>query len=144
MQIRDVLMFKKNNFLLCVIFPLLLSACATTTNYQQVLNHWQGARIQDLMTHWGPPDGAVKLANGHRIYTYKRLHIYSNPLPISTAPNFVSINGTPMYTTAFGYGGQTVSRFCQTWFETNSQGIIVSSQFEGNNCIANNPNSLIP
>lgn len=132
-------MYKLILGLVSLIGMLLLSGCATTKNYQQVMNEWQGAKAQDLVRVWGNPDSAVKLPNGNTTYMYYRQQQFTTPSS-NAAPTFGPF-GTTRYSGGFAgmYGagyGQTVSLYCRTLFEINSQGIIVSTQYHGNNCVA--------
>lgn len=124
---------------IAVALMFLLIGCATTANYQQKLNKWQGARAQDLVSEWGHPDSSIKLANGDSVYMYFRQQLYTTPsYPM---PSFTPL-GTPVYSGgmptnyAGSASGQTMNLYCRTWFEINPQNIIVSSRFEGNNCVA--------
>ena len=121
-----------------VFFLTIISACATTANYQHMLNNWQGARMTDLINHWGYPDSAIKLPSGNTVYMYTHQQLYTMPTPMVPSMTFVNVNGTPIYATGFvggGYGGQTQLLYCRTWFEVNRNGVIVNSQFQGNNCV---------
>lgn len=136
-----------SKFLSVIILSALLLGCATTANYQSVLNNWQGRQFQTLVACWGAPESGVRSANGNTTYLYNRHQLYTSPLPAApTNTPFVDVNGTPMATTAFtgNFGGKTTSRYCLTWFEVNPNGIIVGSRFQGNSCVANRANGLVP
>lgn len=116
-----------------------LAACATTQNYQQSLSEWQGENIQHLMQAWGYPDAGVKLPNGNNVYMYLHQRSYVTPVTPMTTPTIINVPGTPMAATSYNgefIGGQTITLYCRTWFETNPKGIIVNYRFQGNNCIA--------
>lgn len=140
------IMTKISQVISCLLLMFALAACATTANYQQALSQWQGAKIQELIAVWGSPEAAVKLPNGNTAYMYMRQQLYTAPPPPAMTPGFVNVNGTPMYGADFvgGASGQTVTLYCRTWFEVNPKGLIVSSQFQGNNCVATKPNVLLP
>lgn len=129
-----------------IISLLALTGCANTANYQRVVNNWRGANAQGLVATWGAPDAVVRLPNGNTVYMYSHQQLYSTPTYSSqVAPVFVN-KGVP-YSVGFNDvfdRSQTVSLYCRTWFEANPRGVIVSSQFQGNNCVASNPNSLKP
>jgi hypothetical protein len=130
--------------LLCVC---LVSGCATTANYQRILNNWQGAKMSDLINTWGYPDAAVRLPNGDLVYMYTRQRFYTTPTTPMMTPTIINVSGTPMYATTYNgmvMGGQSYILSCRTWFEVNRQGVIVNTQFQGNNCIASNSSSLKP
>lgn len=119
-----------------LIFVLVLTGCVTTANYQQTLNQWYGAQIQDLINVWGYPDSSLKLPNGDTVYMYVHKQLYTSPM--YPTPMFTPV-GVPIYSGGFynTVGTQTVSLYCRTWFEVNKKGVIVNTQFEGNNCVAN-------
>jgi hypothetical protein len=122
-----------------LIFMLTLTGCATTANYQQSLNRWQGANMQTLVNTWGQPNSAITLPNGTTTYMYFRQQLYTTPK--YPTPSF-TVTGTPIYSMGFntnpaGGGGQTMNLYCRTWFDINKQGIVIDSRFEGNDCIAN-------
>jgi hypothetical protein len=126
---------------------LLLSACATTKNYQAMLNHWQGAPVKDLMQSWGYPDAGVKLPSGNTVYMYTRQQTFIAPPTPNTTPTIINANGTPLAVTTYNgqfIGGQELTMTCRTWFEVNPQGVIVGTRFQGNNCVTHNPNRWTP
>lgn len=131
----------------CALFcaVLFLSGCATTANYQTIINNWQGAKIQDLINTWGKPDGAVRQANGHIVYLYTRQHITTVPSPRALQTPYTYVGNTPIMGHGFtDFSGNTVTLYCHTLFETNAQGIILNSRCQGNNCVASGCRGLIP
>lgn len=123
-----------------IIAALILVACATANNYQQMLEHWRGAKEQDLLKTWGEPDAAIKLPSGNRVYMYSHEQLYSIPSTYQSSPGtLTNVNGKTTYTSSFNEvfaTGQTVTRYCRTWFETNPSGIIINVRSQGNNCVA--------
>lgn len=117
-----------------LILSFLLSACASTAEYQHQINQWQGKNIQELRNSWGKPETTLKLTNGHTLYQYTRKNFYTildpkrRPLQINNT-TFASYDKPWL-------NSQTVVRYCRTTFETNLNGDIVHSRFSGNNCIA--------
>lgn len=74
-----------------------LVGCATTANYQHMVNHWQGAQSRDLIAAWGSPDATVKLPTGNTVYMYTHQQLSSAPVgatPVA-APVFNS-TGVPI------------------------------------------------
>lgn len=112
----------------------LLSACASTTAYQQQLKQWQGKNICRLQNKWGQPDASIKLANGHVLYQYTRKTFYTIPdqkrRPLQTNSSIFANYDDPWLST------QTLVRYCRTTFETNANGSIIHISFKGNNCLA--------
>lgn len=114
----------------------LLTACTSTTGYQQKINKWQGKNIQTLIDKWGQPDAGIQLANGNKIYQYTRKTTYSIPDPKRTPlcinnKNLISDYAEPWNTNL------THIRYCQTSFETMPDGHIIHISFKGDNCVAN-------
>lgn len=132
---------------LLVIGVFLLSGCATTANYQRIVSNWQGRKMSDLISAWGYPDASIKLPGGDTVYMYVHQQNYITPSTPMMTPTIINVNGTPMSAVSYNgmfLGGQTMSLSCRTWFEVDPRGNIVNVSFQGNNCIANNPNGLRP
>jgi hypothetical protein len=129
-----------------ILLTVLLTACATSSNYQLMLNHWQGRSTHELIHAWGYPNGGVQSANGNVVYFYTKRHFYTVSPPLAQSVNYLNVSGTPIYSSAFtgGVAGPTTLLYCNTWFEVNWQGIIVGSQFEGNGCVASSLHRWIP
>jgi len=45
----------------------LLSGCATTANYEEILDTWVGSHVDDLVVSWGPPQGTFDLSDGGKV-----------------------------------------------------------------------------
>ncbi|MCH9754813.1 MAG: hypothetical protein K0U11_03055, partial [Gammaproteobacteria bacterium] len=103
----------------CLFF--LLSACASTANYQKKIDTWQGKNIQALISKWGEPDTGIQLPNGHRIYQYTRKTMYSIPDPKRSPLRTDNGNLFSNYDEPWNTH-QTVIRSCQTSFETTADG----------------------
>lgn len=126
-------------FSLVLIGCFFFAGCATTANYQQTLQRWQGANMQDLIHAWGYPNAGVKLPNDNTVYMYNREQLYTMPSNTTPPASIINVGGRSMYANSFSgdfAGNRVVSRYCRTWFEVNSQGKIIRTQFQGNNCIA--------
>ncbi len=119
----------------CLFF--LLTACASTTNYQKQIDKWQGKNIQTLMAKWGEPDSGIQLPNGHKIYQYTRKTMYSIPDPKRTPFRTSNDNLFSNYEEPWN-SHQTIIRSCRTSFETTSDGRILHISFKGNNCVSSN------
>jgi hypothetical protein len=125
----------------------LLTACASTQNYEQTLSQWQGESVQQLINVWGYPDAGIKLPNGNSVYMYTRQQTYISPSTPAMTPTLINVPGSPMAVTSYNgefVGGQTVSLYCRTWFEVNPKGMIVNYRFQGNNCVASRKNHWTP
>jgi hypothetical protein len=117
-----------------LVLSFLLSACASSTMYQQQMQQWQGKNIQTLTRQWGEPDSAIKLANGHKLYQYTRKNFFTIPEP-KRSPFNTNNNIFTSYEEPWG-SSQTMVRYCHTTFETNKHGHIIHTSFNGNNCLA--------
>lgn len=123
-------------FLTAYVLFFLLTACATTANYQKQVDKWQGKNIQMLISKWGEPDTGIQLPNGHKIYQYTRKTIYSIPDP-KRSPLHSNGNSFSNYDEPWNTN-QTIVRSCRTSFETTASGQIIHISFKGNNCVSNN------
>ncbi len=124
---------------LIIIIISTLSACATTQNYQRIMSSWHGANINKLVDSWGYPKKQFKIANGNRVYMYRRK--YKNTVaPTHTDPYITKEKHDGTETTTYHPGtytpGYTTVEICTTWFEFNRHNIIVRTRFAGNDCVA--------
>lgn len=115
---------------------LLLCACATTENYENILKGFVGKSEDQLVQAWGPPD-TVYETGGKKYLTYVRSHTGYVP---GTPPTYQTrIIGNRAYTT--GYGGSAgyfYQLHCKTTF-TLSGGTVTAWRHEGNDCRARAP-----
>lgn len=51
----------KNSLPLAIAIAAILSACATTANYEKILQSWVGSEEIDLIRKWGPPNKVTRL-----------------------------------------------------------------------------------
>ncbi len=124
-------------FLTSCVLLFLLSACASTANYQKQVDKWQGKNIQTLMSKWGEPDAGIQLPNGHKIYQYTQKTMYSIPDPKRTPLRTNNGNLFSSYDEPWNTH-QTIIRSCRTSFETTAGGRIIHISFKGNNCVSSN------
>lgn len=139
-------------------FIVLLNACATEEGYRQVVNTWVGAHADQLVSVWGPPQNFYQLSGGGEVLqydaqrqvqtggysytTYQPQNTYSSGNVNTYSPysgvGYGSYSGTsttyvPVTTTT----PITVTNYrCVTRFTTDSQKIIRSVGFQGNDCRA--------
>ena len=106
-------------FLLNIFIVFILSACATTAKYEELLNTWLGQNINTLIDSWGYPENSFEGPNGNKVYVYSDSESYTSP--------------TQTYGTTTT-GGYIYSLSCQTFFEVNSSNVIVKWRKKGNNC----------
>ena len=100
-----------------VSFVVALIGCATTANYENVLNTWLGVHVDRLISSWGPPQASAVLDNGGRVLQYSSSSTY-------TTTNIV-------YGTLYS---QPRTAWCKTLLTTDEFGIIRDWRFEGNAC----------
>jgi len=113
------------------LLSLLISGCATTANYETVLNSWKGQNINDLINVWGYPINSYKIPNGNMVYVYSSYESYTTP---TNTTSTYSLHGNTIYGRSNTYGGQTMNFWCNTFFEAKESGQIVTWRWEGNNC----------
>ncbi len=121
--------------LVLMMLSLALSACATTANYEAILNTWIGADINKLVESWGYASNSFVAPNGNKVYVYERGGSFTMPTTYQTTARVYGY-GNSAYGTATTnvYGGQTVTLWCRTFFEVNSSDIIINWRWEGNGC----------
>jgi hypothetical protein len=92
----------------------LLSSCATTGDYEKVLNSWIGSDISRLIESWGPPTDTYRMPDGRTLYTW-----------------FFDGGAVAM---PFGNMAYAVSRSCKTTFTVGTNGVVQTWRYEGNAC----------
>lgn len=111
---------------------ILVSACATTANYERTLNSWIGQSESALVAAWGPPSGVYVAPDGSRILTFNDARSLNVP---GSAPSYrITTAGNAVYATP--YGGRSainMDLYCQTHM-TVRNGIVASWSWEGNDC----------
>lgn len=117
------------------ILCFLLSACASSAAYEQQMQRWRGKNAQTLRKQWGTPDAAIKLANGHILYQYTKKNFFTIPAP-KRQPLQTSNTLFTSYEEPWLNNNQTMVRYCRTTFETDKNGNIIQTRFNGNNCLA--------
>jgi len=117
--------------LTAILFALI--SCATTANYEKILNSWVGSTELDLIRKWGPPQQSYE-TDGIKFLVYSSSrNVY---LP-GTAPSYTTtVIGNTAYTNRVGgTPGQNIGLSCQTTFEISGERI-VSWRWQGNDCTA--------
>lgn len=120
-----------SKLLIPIVLAIVLSGCATTAKYEEVLNSWVGADVNRLVSSWGYPQNSFKAPNGNTVYVYGSSGSYTMPTQTNTTYNVV---GNTVYGNSTTTGGQTLKFWCNTFFEVNDSNRIVTWQWEGNNC----------
>jgi hypothetical protein len=132
-------MWRRTRIISMLASSLMISACATTANYEKILTTWVSQPADKLIMAWGPPQSSYTLSDGGRVIEYQRQGTAYMP------------RSTPQYGTVWGSGGTMgtysgagttyvpVQQWCKTRFTVNPQGYIMNWQWEGNRCVAKAP-----
>lgn len=137
-------------------FIAIIASCATTANYEKILNSWIGENVDNLVSSWGPPQSSFKLSDGSTVVEYVRsrnsqIGGYTYTVPQTTyQTGTASAYGTGGY--AYGtYSGTSttyvqkqtptynINLLCKTRFTVNPNGIITKWSWQGNDCTAMPP-----
>ena len=120
-------------WLLLWITLVILSGCATTANYEKILNSWVGSEEVDLIRKWGPPQQSYE-SGGHKFLAYSSSRNVYMP---GTTPSYTTMYiGNTAYTNPVGGSpGYNIGMRCVTTFEI-VENRIVSWRWEGNDCRA--------
>ena len=105
--------------IVCIYASVVIS-CATTANYEKVLNSWVGSDVNNLLTTWGPPSDVYEMPNGSKMYTWLWV---DNTRVISNYNSYLNM-----------VTSRTVTYWCKTTFTVNSSSVITNWRWEGNNC----------
>jgi hypothetical protein len=118
-------------YLMLAALVVTLGGCATTENYEKMLNTWVGAPELDLVRKWGPPTSSYD-SSGVRFLTWDRGGQAYVP---GTAPSYQTQRiGNTYYTQPVGGSpGYVIHRRCVTTFEVKD-GRVNSWRWEGNAC----------
>lgn len=139
-----------------VLLLFVLSSCATTANYEKILQSWVGFNVDNLVMKWGPPANSFPLSDGGRVLEYSNQRNIQVGGYTTTVPQTTYNSGTAnVYGTggsAYGsYSGtsttyvqkttpvQNVALQCITRFTVNAQGTITNWTWQGNDCKAMAP-----
>ena len=116
-----------------IAFPVVLVACATTANYEKMLDSWVGTPEIDLIRRWGAPVQSYEAA-GRKFLVYSSSRNVFIP---GTAPSYTTtVVGNTAYTNQVGgSSAQNIGLACQTTFEIYSERV-ASWRYQGNDCKA--------
>ena len=120
--------------LLCFLCITLLSSCATTEKYDEMINSLIGSTEQELIHKWGIPAQVYVSGDMKYLEYHKEEQVVTpelNPIHRTT------IYGRAVYATSYWEPTIPMIRnyYCTTTFEIQD-GKIVSCQRRGNNCVA--------
>ena len=116
-------------------FAMLLGACATTGNYEKVLDTWRYAHADELVRAWGAPTSTYTMSDGGRVLMYDKRYTTTSSTPMKAEldqynPGQIKVTGGQVSST---------THWCQTEFHTGSDGRIQRWRWKGNNCRARGP-----
>lgn len=116
-----------------LVVALILCGCATTANYEKILNSWMGDEEVNLIRKWGPPYQTYE-SSGRKFLVYGSR---SNMYVPGVAPSYqTTVAGNTAFTNQVGgTPGYNIDFVCITTFEIASNRI-VSWQWRGNDCKA--------
>jgi hypothetical protein len=114
-----------------------LIGCATTENYEKILQSTIGKSEKALVGAWGIPQGSYE-NEGVRYLTYSRSE--SGVIPGQPArANTVMIGGKSYTNTVGGAPAIGYTNACTTIFRIENK-VVVSYEFKGNDCKAYDKN----
>jgi hypothetical protein len=139
-----------------VVLSVVLSGCATTENYEKILNSWVGSNADNLVMKWGPPANFYPLSNGGRVIEYNTQRNVQIGGYTTIVPQTTYNSGTA---SAYGTGGSAYGTYsgtsttyvqkttparniamqCITRFTINAEGTITNWAWQGNDCKAREP-----
>ena len=114
-----------------IFFTGFTFGCATVSNIETRLAYLQGESIETVVAYYlGTPDKYVELPNT-RIYSWVNSETLNLVLPDTTSSSGYSSSGDYVTTTNYGTKTSSSDLNCQITLITNRDGIIRSSEVEG-------------
>ncbi len=115
------------------IFISVLFGCATSANYEKILNSYVGATELDLIRQLGLPQQTYEV-NGIKFIVFSSSRNVYVP---GVAPTYTTtVYGNTAYTNRVGgMPSQNIGLSCQTTFEISKERV-VSWKWQGNDCKA--------
>ena len=110
---------------------LSLGACATTTQYENRVDSWEGKDSSTLVKTWGQPDATEKMANGDRILLYTRLK--HEPYSFAESDRVIATKTATTRKTASADGDNLYVK-CSTYFSVNKENKISFVEYRGDDC----------
>ena len=122
-----------NKFLFNSFFALLLVGCATTANYEKMLQTTLGMSENNLVARFGIPQGSYE-NDGIRYLTYSRSE--SGVIPGQPArANTVVIGGVPYTNMVGGTSSIGYTNSCSVTFTIVNK-LVTAYRYKGNDCRA--------
>ncbi len=118
---------------LFIVIVLATVGCATTANYDKILDSYVGMEEINLVRNWGVPAQSYEVG-GRKFLTYTS---YRNVRVPGVAPTYqTSVVGNTAYTNAVGgSSAMNIDKSCATTFEIDGSRV-VSWSHKGNDCKA--------
>lgn len=115
------------------LLAVLLTACASTANFEKMLGTWVGSSEDQLIRTWGPPAN-VYVSGETKFVTFARSSVGYIP---GSAPTYqTQVVGNIAYTHAVGGSpGYSYTAQCMVTFELVAN-MVRSWRWEGNACRA--------
>ena len=124
----------KTRLIALTLGMLVLTGCATRERYESELQGWVGSNIKVVMDAWGYPSGSFESPTGNLVYVWDKQSSYTSAPMVSTTVITGSRGSSFGTGLGFGFGGQTTSYRCQTYFEVDKAKTILSWKTQGNDC----------
>lgn len=105
---------------------MMLTGCATTANYEKILQTWVGDSESHLVQSWGPPSSTYMLGENKKVLTY-----------------FKSNGSETAYYGSLGIA-ETTNYTCKTDFYIDGLAMITNWRHEGNSCKSKAPKTREP
>jgi hypothetical protein len=126
---------------------VVVTGCATAEGYRQRLDTMVGYHSDQLQIDWGPPDNVSKLSNGDELWIYRKVTVHRSGNSYSQVPNgsyqekYKDKKGNWKTRTVTTYDSVWVppevwDTHCDTRFVIGQDRRVVSSGFEGPDCVA--------
>ncbi len=116
--------------LISLIILIGILGCATEEALIKICDSWIGAPAEKLIEQWRYPNRTIELADGHIVYVYTRSTTIQMPIE---ARSYEDLLGN-IHTTVSG--GETLTDWCNVYFEIDEDGTILKYSYEGNDCTA--------
>ncbi len=124
-----------NKVTIAASMMLLLSGCASHSNFINKYNSWVGKDINTFISQVGYPDRTYKLPSSkNSVYVYEQSSIQSAP---SMTIGYGGFYGP--YYGGMSYGSDITQKTCKLFLEVNKQHKIVRWSSRGNNCVSSQP-----
>ncbi len=119
-----------------LLLAMALSACATTKNYEKMLDTLVGSHVDVLTQKWGPPKRSYPLSGGNKVNEYMSYRTFQTGGYSSASGK---ADGKKANYSAYSTAVETHERTCITRFTISPKNIILRWTVQGNDCVAPAP-----